>query len=262
MVIKPFNGDLTAWTAFWESYRSAIHDNTALSEIDKFNYLKSLLTRGALEAVSGLALTAANYREAVDTLQKRFGNKQQIISRHMDTLLNVEAVTSQNNLRGLRHLYDLIESNVRSLKSLGVASESYGTLLSSVLMNKLPSELRLIVSREIGESNWELDPLLKAVECEIRARERTALKPPSDSKHPVKDSPSALTFLTGNRSGQSCYYCQQAHPSTTCEVVTGVDARLRILCKAGRCYVCLRKGHVSRDCRTGIKCSTCKGRLM
>ena len=46
----------------------------------------------------------------------------------MDTLLNVDAVTSQDNLKGLRHLYDLVESHVRSLKSLGVSSDSYGFL--------------------------------------------------------------------------------------------------------------------------------------
>ena len=54
-------------------------------------------------------------------------------------------------MKGLRHLYDVIESNVRSLKSLGVRAESYGSLLSSVLMNKLPSELRLIASRKFRE---------------------------------------------------------------------------------------------------------------
>lgn len=64
----------------------------------------------------------------------------------MDTLLSVEAVTSANNLKGVRKLYDLIESNICSLKSLGVAPESYGSLLSSVLLNKMPQEIQLIVS--------------------------------------------------------------------------------------------------------------------
>ena len=41
-----------------------------------------------------------------------------------------------------------MEVYVRGLKPLGVSSESYGNLLSSVLMNKIPQELRLIVSRE------------------------------------------------------------------------------------------------------------------
>ena len=77
---------MTKWTAFWESFESAIHSNTELSDVEKFNYLNSLLERSAREAVSGLALTAANYRQAIETLKKRFGCKQLIVNKHMDAL--------------------------------------------------------------------------------------------------------------------------------------------------------------------------------
>ena len=89
----------------------------------------------------------------------------------MDLLLNVDAVTSDQNLKGLRHLYDHIESNVRSLKSLGVTSENYGSLLASILMNKLPQELKLIITRKRDE-DWNLDSILGEIEKEIEARER------------------------------------------------------------------------------------------
>ena len=64
------------WTAFWDSYKSAVHDNDELSDVDKFNYLRSLLERTAYEAIAGLSLSSANYGEAIDILMKRFGNKQ------------------------------------------------------------------------------------------------------------------------------------------------------------------------------------------
>ena len=93
--IPHFNGELTAWDPFWDSYKAVIHDNPDLTDIDKFNYLRSLLEGLALEAVSGLTLTSANYQEAISILEKRFGNKQQIVAKHMDALINVDAVTSQ-----------------------------------------------------------------------------------------------------------------------------------------------------------------------
>ena len=102
----------------------------------------------ALDAISGLSLTASNYEEAIAILKKRFGNKLQIINRHMDILVNVSPVINEDT-RKLRKLYDTLESHVRSLKSLGLPSDSYGSLLSSITMNKLPQELRLIISREI-----------------------------------------------------------------------------------------------------------------
>lgn len=68
----------------------------------------------------------------------------------MEILLNVDCVTSNQNLRGLRQLHHNMESYIRSLKSLGVPSECYGTLLSSILINKVPPDLHLIVSRQLG----------------------------------------------------------------------------------------------------------------
>ena len=124
LTIQPFDGDVTKWTPFWDCYDLAIHQNPSLTGSDKFNYLRSLFKGTAKEAVSGLMLTAANYEEAIGIMKKRFGNRQQIISRHMDLLINVEPITSHSNAKGLRQLYDVAESNVRSLKSLGVTADS------------------------------------------------------------------------------------------------------------------------------------------
>ena len=59
----------------------------------------------------------------------------------MEALLELEAVTSIHDIQPLRTLCDKIESHVRSLNSLGVPSSSYGSLLSSIVMNKMPEIL-------------------------------------------------------------------------------------------------------------------------
>jgi len=75
------------WTSgFWDSFNSAVHDKPDISKVDKFNYLCSLLEGTASKVVQGLTLTADNYDAVVALLQERFGNKQTIISAHMDEL--------------------------------------------------------------------------------------------------------------------------------------------------------------------------------
>ena len=64
---------------------------------------------------------------------------------------------------------------MRSLKSLNVGSEMYGSQLCPVLVAKLPSELQLIVSRKLSEENWNLDELLHVVKEEVVARERVTV---------------------------------------------------------------------------------------
>uniref|UniRef100_A0A1X7UJJ2 Uncharacterized protein n=1 Tax=Amphimedon queenslandica TaxID=400682 RepID=A0A1X7UJJ2_AMPQE len=87
----------------------------------------------------------------------------------MEALLQLKPVTHNNQLRGL---YDKIEWHVRALKALGDTSDSYGAVLASVLLSKLPSDLTLIVSRHVIEDDWELDTLMRQIEKEIKVRDR------------------------------------------------------------------------------------------
>ncbi|KAL5514973.1 hypothetical protein EMCRGX_G000071 [Ephydatia muelleri] len=236
LTLKRFTGDITAWTTFWETFESSIHQNTSLSNIDKFNYLSSLLESSAADAISGLAITSNNYEEAISVLKQRFGNKQLIISRHMDALLNLETVTSLHNLKGLRTLCDSIESHVRSLGSLGVSSASYGSLLSSILMNKLPHELRVIVSRKVSDEDWEFTEVMETIQKEIEARERAEANPITPvMKKQYKDIPTAASLLSGDTvQGPTCAYCSQPHSSNSCRSVVDVEARKQILFRDGR----------------------------
>ena len=261
ITLPRFNGNLMKWTAFWDSYHSAIHTNGQLSEIDKFNYLRSLLDHTAYDAIAGLALSAANYQEAVEVLKKRFGNRQLIISKHMEALLSVATISSDHQLRDLRRLYDQAEANIRSLKALGVEPASYGTMLSSVLLTKLPPEMRLIVSRKVSSADLDMDSLLTTFEQELTARER-ATNSSSQSQHPPRrqTQPSTSALFAGTQGTPCCTYCEQSHSSVDCTVVSDVGARKKILMNSGRCFNCLRRSHLSRQCRSSSKCKNCQRR--
>ena len=110
LTLKEFDGDVTTWGTFWDSFESAIHGNPKLSAIDKINYIHSHVKGSAAEAIAGLALTSSNYEEAVTLLKKRFGNTQQLVKKQMEVHLNLEPVTSSHNTIGLRHLYDKVDT--------------------------------------------------------------------------------------------------------------------------------------------------------
>ncbi len=241
---------------------SVIHSNEQLSDVDKFNYLRTLLERTAYDSIAGLTLSSTNYREAIEILKKRFGRKQLIISKYMETLLSFEAVTLDHNTKDLRQLYDSTESHIRSLKALGVEPTSYGAMLSSVLLTKLPPDLRLIVSRKVSDADLDMGELLATFEEELTARERAA-KPSHSQTRRGQDRyrQTASTLMSGaqeSASGVSCCYCQQPHYPTDCKSVTDVAACRQILKTNGRCFNCLRKNHLGRNCRSPIKCRTCK----
>ena len=264
LTIKRFNGDLTKWVTFWDSFNSSIHTNPTLSSVDKFNYLTSLLESAAAKAIAGLTLTAANYDEAIATLKKRFGNPQLIINRHMKALLNVSAVSSHHDVKGLRRLHDSVEAHVRGLRALGVPSDSYGGLLTSVLVNKLPPELRLIVSRAVTGEHWDLDMVMKVFEQEVDARECACLPSATSNQRGTQSRiPTAATLVASDPPSNAivtCVFCDRKHQSVSCTQVIDVSARKEILRRAGRCYICLKKHHLSKDCRSNMRCGDCRGR--
>ena len=47
-------------------------------------------------------------------------------------------IENSNDLPSLRHLYDKTESTVRSLRGMGVSTESYATVLTPNIMSKIP----------------------------------------------------------------------------------------------------------------------------
>lgn len=71
LTINKFFGDPSKWLELWHQFESAVENNTSLSEVDKFNYLKSFLGGTALTAVSGFALTNDNYQSALKVLKLR-----------------------------------------------------------------------------------------------------------------------------------------------------------------------------------------------
>ena len=114
---KNFYGDPSQWLTFWDSFRSAVHENPELQNIDKFNYLRSLLHGSATSTIAGLPLTSDNYSAAIDLLTKRFGNKQVIISRvissHINSFLKLTPLQNAPDTRKLRQTFDKIEAHVR-----------------------------------------------------------------------------------------------------------------------------------------------------
>ena len=283
LVLKPFSGEILKFQEFWECFDSAVHSNKNLDKVLKFNYLRSLLIGEATNAISGLSLTGDNYDEAVNILHSRFGNKQVIISAHIDNLLNLKPVFLNNDVKNLRGLYSEIEINVRSLKNLDVSSSHYGPILISLVMSKLPDDIKLIVSRTMAVNNfddrtsskiddstkeWKIDELLRILKNEIESRElcgfmaNTVDKSEKFSKrnHSNPFTSSSLIAAKGDEPSYYCTYCGQSHASWKCTTVTDVQSRKSILKKKGRCFLCLQSNHISKFCPAKYRCAKCKGK--
>ena len=74
--MKSFNSRLTEWQTFIDCFDSAVHSNPKLGNIDKMNYLKSLVEDPAAASIKGLPLTSEKYNSARKILEESYGNKK------------------------------------------------------------------------------------------------------------------------------------------------------------------------------------------
>ena len=147
--LQRFRGDVTKFQTFWQGFKCAIADNDSLTDVYKLTYLVNSLEGPAYRALEGLEITEENYGKAVEILKTRFGKSQQIISAHMQKLLNLQTHPN-DNIMHLRAIFD-ITVHVRGLKSLGISAEKYGSLLIPVIMSIMPSDISLQVARKTSE---------------------------------------------------------------------------------------------------------------
>ena len=225
-----------------------------------------MLEGKAHRAVAGLELKEENYDNAIKILKERFGNKQQIISSHMQALLKLQGLPNEK-VSQLRLIFDQINAHVRGLETLGVTAERYGSLLIPIIMSRMPSDITIQVACKIKEDIWPIDEILDIIKDEISAREYSEKVSVTDKRQQqhmqTKSTPGTTrTFLTkGGYSNHercpSCYFCNGEHLSIECTEVKDPQKRQEILKKAGRCYRCMRTGHPAKNCNK--RCRKCSG---
>ena len=258
--LPKFDGDVLTFQGFWNQFKSCIDEDDGLSEIQKFLYLKGVLKGEASELISGLTLSAANYQKAIELLRDRFGNKQILITKHLDVLATLPRVENINDVVSLRKFFDTLETSVRNLSVLGKNTESYGSLLISVIFDRIPNELQVIIARRFNDDDWTLDQVIDIFKEELQARERCAAIAHTDNKEEVDPVSTQVFFARGQyiHKGDICVFCDQKHPSTKCTIVTDIGSRINILRSSRRCFLCLKKGHFVGNCFSKMSCAKCK----
>ena len=262
---KRFNGKIEEWQEFWDCYESSIHSNTALSSVDKFSYLRGLLGGAAKIAIAGLALTTANYQVAIDLLKERFGKAIVIERTHVNDLLNVSPVYHDQDTAGLRRLYDTVEVHHRGLKALDVESTTYEGIVAPATIGKLPEGVRLQITRGKNHHEWKMEDLLKELLTELELKEEHCVA--TRNPYPRDKDKGGRTGIGLNsatallaKTNDFCAYCKGGHAHQDCMNVKSVEERKHLLRKYATCFICARKGHILRDCKSRISCSVCMGK--
>ena len=139
--LRKFSGDVLDWPEFWDIFRVAVHENPEVPQVQKFVYLKSLLTGEAAGCVANIKTEEANYDVPVQRLGSHYGKVEVQRNCLMTKLADLKPLEQSN--KAMRDAVDELCAKVRALQVQGITPEQYGDLLKPLIESKLPKDWRL-----------------------------------------------------------------------------------------------------------------------
>ncbi|GFV49312.1 putative RNA-directed DNA polymerase from transposon X-element, partial [Trichonephila clavipes] len=167
-------------TAFWSQFEK-VHLDTTISEEDKFQYLLQCVVPDSKAArlVSSFPPTKDNYSKEIMQLKERFGRDELLVQKYVRDLLSIVIKNAAVRIKvDLSELYDLLESKLMALESLGRTKEKFSEFLEPLVESCLPETLLRAWERSRSgkdsspqDSARSLDKLLCCLRNEVQSEE-------------------------------------------------------------------------------------------
>ena len=138
--LSQYNGDPLQWHEWFGQFKSAI-DAQSLTDDVKLTYLKTLVTGKAKIAIAEFAYCGVMYKDALKTLERKFGQPQAVVSAHLDKLSSFPPLKMHNS-DNIINYSATISSLVGVFKSLSYDSDLNCASLLNTAVQKLPPNLK------------------------------------------------------------------------------------------------------------------------
>nr|CAI5856106.1 unnamed protein product [Callosobruchus analis] len=244
-----FDSKLENWPTFFDTFSSLIHNNTDISNTEKFYYL--------LTAVSGPALSLVK------------------TTSYLDKLFHFKPLATES-AASLNLFLQTFQESVKALKILKIYDLSSFLLFCIALRNLDPVTRREFEQTVEQEAIPTFQGLIMFVEKHLRVIEMSESKTIPHTKHSSyksvnvfsdskpgtsKSSKACLTAVSVNKSNvKNCLFCQKPHSIYKCFEYNELTPpeRLKRVKELKLCENCLRINHSVVQCLSKIRCSVCK----
>lgn len=258
--IPNFTGNISEWNQFYELFVSLCHNNKGLSDIEKFQFLKTNLKGEALAVVSNYEFTATNYASAFNALVDRFANKRRLAAFYVQKLLRF----TQNGKKEITELLETHRAAEAGLKNMKLADLS-DFFLFEITYNNCPDNIKRSFDQTYsGTAIPTFKDIIQHAELHARTKELQ-----SDSGVIITKKPEVKPFKPTSKSqnyvaqskGINCGFCGAEHYIYSCEGFKKISPAERFqAAKANHlCYNCLGS-HSIKVCASKSTCRVCSKR--
>ncbi|XP_024867526.1 uncharacterized protein LOC112451852, partial [Temnothorax curvispinosus] len=256
--LKKFLGAYEDWPPFRDLFLSVIGD-AAISNVERFHYLRSCLQGPAETLIRPLFVTGENYDRAWAILSKHYKNKKELIRS------NFAAFTAVAKMKGdtadeLSRIHHAVTTAVNAQESIGRPILSHGMDLFNFLVVEM-FDPRTRLEWESYNSN-SLEPPEHETLTDFISKRILTLKAAKPKSNQVSgDSTQSAKSHFAKQDNAQCAMCKGKHALMLCPEFKAKSANERksFVDTNRLCYNCLGN-HLIAKCQSTQTCLTCKAR--
>ncbi|XP_072394175.1 uncharacterized protein [Diabrotica undecimpunctata] len=261
-----FAGEITDFPTFIDLYNALVHNNSDLSNIEKFSYLLQSLKGVPYNLIKSIKLQDSNYIIAYNTLIDRYEGKRDLSRALWKNIQNASVVKTDDPV-SLRKLLDIFNENLASLEKLLFSPAQWDFILMNLLMDKLDVETVRAFELHFASKNVpSYEEVYKfalqrctSLESYKRQVSKNVKSTSSDTSNNVRySSRQTSTFLTSSVKNK-CLFCGSDHALFKCNQFLAESPQKRFdFAKQNKCCInCLSKTHVTIKCLSSKRCTHC-----
>ena len=222
----------------------------------------------AKSAIAEYSYSGVLYKDALATLQRKFGQPHAVVGAHLDKLSTFPPLKMHNS-ENLIGFSSTISGLVAVFKSLSFNDDLKSVNLLNQAVTKLPPNLKEAWSMQTVRRQWHRPTLLDFNEwLKEKAEGHERLKTINSkvkSEEPVKQKVGTKVFASNAKVSDKttekpklppCSVCKGQHALWNCAVFKDKNAtqRAKHVAEQKLCFACLQSNHSFRNCRKARKC--------
>ena len=243
----------------------------------KLTYLKTLVTGKAKFAIAEFAYCGLMYKDALRTLERKFGQPQAVVSAHLDKISNFPPLKMHNS-DNIINYSAAISSLVGVFKSLSYDADLKSASLLNQAVQKLPPNMKESWSLFTVKKHWVKPTLLdfndwlkeKAEAHDLMKQSATKARPEDNSTSVTKTKKASKVFASNSQQRETkkqmppsstntysrCIVCKGNHRLWECRVFKEKTPtqRAKLVADNKLCFSCSRDKHTFRQCPQPRKC--------
>ena len=209
--ISSFSGAFEDWLTFRDLFQSIVGNNSSISAIEKFHYLKTCLEGPADELIRPLAVTGDNYPRAWELLSAQYENKRELSRSNFSKFTAVAKMKNETEEEFSR-IFNAVTRVVNGQESIERPIASHGFDILNHLVVELFDPRTRLEWESLSSASSDM-PTHKELMNFIN--KRALSKPPNQnrSRSPTtrRDLPSRIT----SRNTPNLHNASSARVSTT-----------------------------------------------